>query len=64
LKSNNDAPRIQESLFICGKKDVGINALLGFIFDMQGFQDFDPAKDIRDLPGKVILITGGLYTSL
>ncbi|CAG5180887.1 uncharacterized protein ALTATR162_LOCUS9487 [Alternaria atra] len=26
---------------------------------MQGFQDFDPAKDIRDLLGKVILITGG-----
>jgi len=26
---------------------------------MQGFKDFDPAKDIRDLSGKVILVTGG-----
>ncbi|KAI4954018.1 hypothetical protein J4E91_001727 [Alternaria rosae] len=26
---------------------------------MQGFKDFDPAKDIRDLAEKVILVTGG-----
>jgi hypothetical protein len=28
---------------------------------MQGFKDFDPAKDVDDLSGKVIVITGGLY---
>jgi hypothetical protein len=28
---------------------------------MQGFKDFDPAKDVGDLSGKVIVITGGLY---
>jgi len=26
---------------------------------MQGFKDFDPAKDIGDLSGKVILVTEG-----
>ncbi|KAF1837795.1 NAD(P)-binding protein [Decorospora gaudefroyi] len=26
---------------------------------MQGFKDFDPAKDIPDLSGKVVLVTGG-----
>jgi hypothetical protein len=26
---------------------------------MQGFKDFNPTKDIPDLSGKVILVTGG-----